>query len=48
MDDSVLLKIDGVGPATIRKLRGEPEEEDKPAPKPKFIGEKADGAQKAD
>lgn len=41
MDDSVLLKIDGVGPATIKKLRGETEES-----VPKFIGEKSSGAEK--
>jgi hypothetical protein len=32
----VLLRHEGVGPATIRKLRGEAEPE---APKPKFIGD---------
>lgn len=46
MDDAVLLKIDGVGPATIRKLRGVEEEEDKPAKAAKFIGEASDGAEK--
>jgi hypothetical protein len=35
MDDSVLLKLEGVGPATLRKLRGTETEEDAP----KFIGE---------
>lgn len=43
MDDSVLLKHEGVGAATIRKLRGVEEEEEKP--KRKFIG---DAAQKPD
>jgi hypothetical protein len=46
MDDSVLLKIDGLGPATIRKLRGEPDEEPKPVKGPKFIGDKTDGTAK--
>lgn len=45
MDDSVLLKLDGIGPAAIRKLRGETDDE-KPSAKPRFIGEKPDGAQK--
>lgn len=44
MSDEVLLKIEGVGPATIRKLRGEEETQAEP-PKPRFIGEK-DAAQK--
>jgi hypothetical protein len=42
--DEALLKLEGFGPATLRKLRGEPDEA--PAVKPKFIGEQADGAQK--
>lgn len=43
MSDEVLLKIDGIGPATIRKIRGEDMADEAP-PAPKFIGEKKSGA----
>jgi hypothetical protein len=44
MSDEVLLRHEGVGPATIRKLRGEAEPEAE-QPKPRFIGEKKRAAE---
>ena len=46
MSDEVLLRHEGVGPATIRKLREVPTEETQveEQPKPKFIGEKSSRA----
>lgn len=46
MSDEVLLRHEGVGPATIRKLRGAAEEETQAEqPKPRFIGKKSNATE---